>query len=52
MISKTISRYCILEKIGRGMGVVNKAVDSYPDCFVALKFLPASNYRRESKYDS
>jgi hypothetical protein len=49
MISLTISRYRIRETIGRGRGVVYKAVDADPDRFVALKFLPAGNYRRELK---
>jgi len=53
MISTTISRYHILEKFGRGgMGVVHKAVDADPGRVVAMRFLPACNYRRESKYDS
>jgi hypothetical protein len=52
MISTTISRYRIVEKIVRGMGVVCKAVNADRGSSVALKFLPGSDYRRESKYDS
>jgi hypothetical protein len=51
MICKSVSHYCVLEKLDGGMGTVYRAKDTQPGRFIALESLVEERFALPRGYE-